>query len=397
MGAGGEDCGTLHSALEHDTQAKAAEWRAAIRPWAVSPAPPPSDRNPHPYYIYDRRAELFIEDWGRSELWNRREYQTYLEHIAPAQDAVRDYLVTRFGLTPPRAQVKAREVIRALTGARFLIPQSYDESDEARNAATNAINRALFDRNRQALEVALAGAEKEVISRSLANAVEWHWGLERSLRAGADPNYPNEFGKTPLMVAAHLNRIDATRALLGAGASVDAATNSSAPICVGRPQSGAREALSYAAENASPLLMKLLLDAKYPHRLSEAGNSRLPGNPRLTDSERALGVAGLAKIAERFRGPSFDCSRAKTQTEKMICTSEVLSIFDAELSRAHAELRARDGDGIARAQRMWLSNRDKACTREAGDEDFADDTADCLAEFMRTRIRYLHNRLSELN
>ncbi len=42
--------------------------------------------------------------------------------------------------------------------------------------------------------------------------------------AGADPNRPNVFGKTPLMVAAHLNRIDSARKLLSAGARVDAVT-----------------------------------------------------------------------------------------------------------------------------------------------------------------------------
>jgi uncharacterized protein YecT (DUF1311 family) len=292
--------------------------------------------------------------------------------------------------------LKAREVIHALTGARFLIPTRYDGSDEARSVAINAIDRALFDRNRHALEVALTGAEKEAISRSLANAVEWHWGLLRLLRAGADPNYPNEFGKTPLMVAAHLNRIDATRALLGAGASVDATTHASESSCAGMPLSGGRQAFGYAAENASPLLMKLLLDAKHRDPLSATGNQYLARNPRLTDAERALGITGLAEVAERFRGPSFECSRAKSQTEKAICASEVLSIFDAELSRAYAELLMRDG-AIAPAQRAWLSKRDKTCTRQSNDADSADDTADCLAELMRTRIRYLHNRLAEPN
>lgn len=142
--------------------------------------------------------------------------------------------------------------------------------------------------------------------------------------------------------------------------------------------------------------MKVLLEAKYRLPLSE-GDYYLPRNPRLTDPERSLGVAGLAKVAERFRGPSFDCSRAKLRSEKAICASEVLSIFDAELSRAYAELLTRDGDGIAQAQRAWLSKRDKTCTRQANDADSADDTADCLAALMRTRIRYLHNRLAENN
>jgi uncharacterized protein len=105
----------------------------------------------------------------------------------------------------------------------------------------------------------------------------------------------------------------------------------------------------------------------------------------LTDAERALGVSGLAKNAGEFSGPSFSCAKAQTATENAICGSEVLRIFDAQIARAFLALRSRAGSEIAKEQRQWLQARDQSCSADV----------DCLAEKMRTHLRYLHERLAE--
>jgi hypothetical protein len=73
--------------------------------------------------------------------------------------------------------------------------------------------------------------------------------------AGADVNSRNAFGKTPLMFAAHLDLPAAVRALLTAGADVNAATNErtseeEAETCRFSITFRRRTALMYAAENA---------------------------------------------------------------------------------------------------------------------------------------------------
>jgi uncharacterized protein len=110
-------------------------------------------------------------------------------------------------------------------------------------------------------------------------------------------------------------------------------------------------------------------------------------NPRFTDAERALGIVGLAKVADRFAGPGFKCADAHTATERTICGSETLRIFDAEIGRAFQALRAKEGAALLGEQRLWLQNRDRSCTGA--------EVVTCLAEVMRTRIRCLHYRLSE--
>jgi uncharacterized protein YecT (DUF1311 family) len=145
----------------------------------------------------------------------------------------------------------------------------------------------------------------------------------------------------------------------------------------------------YAAENASPATIKVLLDAGAdPAAKDSEGNDMsfyLKNNPRLTDAERALGVSGLAKNAGEFSGPSFSCAKAQTATENAICGSEVLRIFDAQIARAFVALRSRAGSEIANEQRQWLQARDQSCSADV----------DCLGEKMRTHLRYLHERLAE--
>jgi uncharacterized protein YecT (DUF1311 family) len=324
-------------------------------------------------------------------LWNRREYQTLLHHAGPAQESIAAYLVAQFGLAPENAQARALEVLHALIGARLLIPEDYWPGQPA-----DPFEHAIFRRDEALLRADIEQAHESsgdpVFSNTpfpnlLADAVEWPAGLELLLTEGGDPNYPNAFGKTPLMVAAHMNRIDSVRRLLKAGAHVDAMTDASSGDCgFPGPKGPRRTALTYAAENASPVLMKLLIEAGAD---TTGVDAYLARNPRLTPAERGAGVVSLVADAERFRGPSFDCTGARTRTEKTICDSEVLRIFDAELARAYGQFRLAEGNAAAVSQREWLQQRDRECGG-------AHDVTDCLAESTRTRIRYLHNRIATL-
>ena len=84
--------------------------------------------------------------------------------------------------------------------------------------------------------------------------------LEKLLRLGVDVNTKNNFDKTPLMTAAHLNNYFAVKKLLEAGARVNDET---VPDRKNR-RSGIRHvkrtALMYAAENASLKMIKLLIE-----------------------------------------------------------------------------------------------------------------------------------------
>src|SRR3569833_835538 len=193
------------------------------------------------------------------------------------------------------------------------------------------------------------------------------------------------------MVAAHFDRVDSVRRLLQAGAKVNAVTVAVPESWMEGPTRIGRTALMYAAENAGPAVIAALLEAgANPDSLDSEGHGMkfyLANNPRFSDTERALGVQGLAKIADHFAGPSFDCAKAHTAAEHSICRSEVLRILKKQLSLAFDKGRNRLGPSALQEQREWLHARDQSCSG-------ATDT-ECLAELMRTHVRYLHKRLTE--
>jgi uncharacterized protein YecT (DUF1311 family) len=403
IGAGGEDGGTMHSGQMHDAQATAAEIRAAYRPWATSAETKPGYSGDNPYYRFDERTRAFLEDWSLEELWNRREYQTLMELTGPAEASYANYLESAFDVTADAARLDAIKVIQALIGARLEVPNQFTTAQTRLYFPSTPLHQAVMRRDRVAFDAALANPQStadqafgrppkptpEILSDALPDAVEWPYGLDRLLAAGADPNHTNAFGKTPLMVAAHFDRPDSVTRLLKAGAKVDALTTSGSVTLMEAPKRAGRTALMYAAENASPAAIKALLDAGAdPSAHDSAGNDMgfyLANNPRFTAPERALGVTGLAKIAEQFSGPSFSCEKARSSTEHAICGSDVLRIFDAQISRAFTNLLSNERQVTLSEQRAWLRERDRSC---GGDQD-------CLAEMMRTHLRYLHERAAE--
>jgi uncharacterized protein YecT (DUF1311 family) len=397
IGAGGGDTGTLHSGAIHDAQANAAEKRAAYRPWATSAETKPSFVGDNPYYRFDERTKAFLEDWSLEELWNRREYQTLMELTGPAEASVAGYLQSAFGVSADAARLDAVRVIQQLIGARLLVPNQFNAAQTQLYFPSTPLHDAVMRRSRAAFDAALATPQAAPgrparsapagLSEAVPDAVEWPYALDQLLAAGADPNRANEFGKTPLMVAAHFDRPDSIRRLLEAGAQVNATTSPGSGMEA--PRISARTALMYAAENASPATIKALLDAGAdPAARDSDGNdvsAYLSRNPRFTAAERSSGVAGLAKAADEFAGPSYLCSKAKTATEQAICGSEVLRIFDGQIARAFSALRGTAGPAGAEEQRHWLQSRDRSCAADV----------DCLAEMMRTHLRALQERIHE--
>lgn len=80
----------------------------------------------------------------------------------------------------------------------------------------------------------------------------------------------------------------------------------------------------------------------------------------------------LFTVASGASAASFDCSRARTKVEKLICADVELSRADEEMAAAYDKARRSLAPGDARdlmlTQRSWLSSRDKACRSEDPDE-----------------------------
>jgi uncharacterized protein len=94
----------------------------------------------------------------------------------------------------------------------------------------------------------------------------------------------------------------------------------------------------------------------------------------------ALGAFLLLVVAGSLYGASFDCSKAASKVEKMICGDAELSRLDETLN--HAYLQALDRADIKEqtieSQRQWLENERNACQN-----------AECIKKAYKARIREL--------
>lgn len=395
VGEPGPDSGTLHAETRHKAQAESAVGRAASRPWTVA-ANVWVGYAQGEYYTYGPRMLRFLEQWSELGLWNRREYQTLLASMATATESYAAFLRAEFGMSEPAATEGAKRVVENLLARRILIPAHYEEGiDPFYYFPRSALQLSVLHRDREEFEAEVAlikdqPTAKDEYSKALADAVEWTYGLDRLLALGANPNAVNEFGKSALMVAAHFDRVDSVRKLLRSGAKVGQLTTQSNKDWINMTRTR-RTALMYAAENASAEVIKALLDAGADKSAVDSQRNGigfyLTNNPRFTDEQRARGIEAIAAGAADVSRASFDCAGAQTHIEITICTSPALRAFDTEVADAFARLKQKGGSRVVAEQRAWLKVRDGACN--------ADADADCLAELLRTRLRYLHLRLME--
>src|SRR5437667_11177383 len=76
---------------------------------------------------------------------------------------------------------------------------------------------------------------------------------------------------------------------------------------------------------------------------------------------------------------SFDCAKAATKVETLVCDDRELSMLDEALARAYESARARFGAAAARDQRRWLRLRD-GC-----------ETSHCLRILYDSRLKELQD------
>jgi uncharacterized protein len=104
-------------------------------------------------------------------------------------------------------------------------------------------------------------------------------------------------------------------------------------------------------------------------------------NRSIPDLRSARILAGLALLAMSalIHGAAFDCAKAATPIEKMICADPELSSLDERLAEAYsARLAAnRDGRDVKSRQSAWLREvrnqcRDKVCLKAAYEKRLAE-------------------------
>ena len=112
-------------------------------------------------------------------------------------------------------------------------------------------------------------------------------------------------------------------------------------------------------------------------------------------------LGAFLELAQAHSSPGFDCAKAATPVEKLICSNDALATLDAQLSQKYAEAKAnnpQDAAYLRQSQQQWLDRRAAVCgiTPSPTDPKYPSPTdpdykfyVDCLSNQYQERIRML--------
>ncbi len=94
-----------------------------------------------------------------------------------------------------------------------------------------------------------------------------------------------------------------------------------------------------------------------------------PASPLEVLPELSGGPAMASETTARADRPSFDCRRATTLAEKMVCVDPGLARWDRRLDAAYRKARLQQADpgDLGRAQAAWLAAREQAALASPDD------------------------------
>lgn len=360
------------------------------RPWAVDKM---DGRHYWSNYYNDKMAKC-LKDWALKEIWNLREYDTLQLQIASSKKWLTGFYQDAYGMKTEYAYKKAKNNIEELIGAYFYFHPNYFKFRQNTNYKLS--------------EDIISG--KTDIQWEQFEKVKYGFSPQKSLLTTMqidnaylvkNPSEPmTDFGKTLLMYAAHMNNYDAVKTLVDQNTSINAVT---------KPQDGwveipvsitNRSALTYAAENGSIEVIKLLVEHGADTNIKDSKGNNLDfyihKNPRFAD----LKYLNFSSILKRYTNsnelfkPSFDCDKASTIIEKEICTNKSLSIYDRELSQAYKNLKkySTNKSFDKEQQSLWLKNRNEKCSKGTKNE-----ISSCLGREYRSQTRFIFKLLAEYN
>ena len=295
-------------------EARSLDDHAAWRPWVL-------DRGrPKPGGSSGDQLALYMRNRALTGPEKARQYRAYSTARAAAIVALAPFYRDQFGRAPAEAERFAtlyldRKISDGLEldpdddAAAALFAADYVEKHAAQSAAlagdTRGLREALGPEPKALAKGVTGGLDEPLVS----DALEHPETLRATLDLGLDPNETGASGRTPLMVAARLDLVEAAGILLDRGARLDTGAkdavaqtdNTGDPSCMAGDQAAGdipqRTALSYAAELGSPAMVRLLLDhGADPKQPDSAG--RRPADylkNRTGDAAQTAAIAEMLK------------------------------------------------------------------------------------------------------
>jgi uncharacterized protein len=295
-------------------EARSLADHAAWRPWVL-------DRHRSiPGGLSGDQLALYMRNRALTGPEKTRQYRIYIAARATAIEALAPFYRDEFGRTPAEAKRLAALYLDRKISDGFELDPDDDAAAallSADYAGKHAAQQAALDGDTAALREAL-GPEPRAIAKGIkgdldeplvSDAIEHSETLRAALELGLDPNEVGASGRTPLMMAARLNLVEAAGILLEHGATPDTQARDAVaqtdgtgdPLCMtGNKAAGdtpGRTALSYAAELGSPEMVRLLLD----HGADAARSDSIGRRASDYAKNRTGDPAPAAKIAEMLK------------------------------------------------------------------------------------------------
>jgi len=287
---------------------------AAWRPWVLD------RRRPMGGGLSGERLALYLRNRALTGPERARQYRAYMAARAAAVEALAPFYRDEFGRPPAEAKRLAAlyldrkvsdgfEIDPDDDAAAVLFAADYAEKHAAQQAALAGDTAALREALGPEPKAVAKGIKGDLDEPLVSDALEHPETLRAALELGLDPNQVGASGRTPLMVAARLDLVEAAGILLAYGAALDtrakdavAQTDSTGdPLCMSGDRAAGdtpgRTALSYAAELSSPGMVRLLLD----HGADASGPDSAGRRPADYVKSRTDDPAQSAKIAAMLK------------------------------------------------------------------------------------------------
>jgi uncharacterized protein YecT (DUF1311 family) len=381
------DCGTSHPEAAAKDSGNFFASSALIRPWSISNPIKPQ----HKHDITEKQLQNHLDHWKYTDAWTYRENESFNYLKIDAERELTEYYISKFGYQPKNAEKLAQKVVTQTPLSYYSLGYYHDSSKDFSPFQNMAAGKFNDWSNIDAIMKLHYGKVDEIAFTLMLDNPEQLRNIPESYEI---KKIETEYKKNLLMYAAHINNYDSTEWLIKSGFPINQATFFKTGMCAQFPERTNRSALTYAAENSSIHLIRLLIDAGEKADIVDTKgndlNFYLSLNPRFTTEEKKLGLSNLLeKYKDTVIKPSFSCSAKVGKIESAICNSKGLSIYDDELSKMYGILlssSARDiKESLKQSQINWLHQRNKDCTNSTTDGELKG----CIARTTRSRIRYL--------
>ena len=288
-------CGTSRADVTARWNGQFYSSMAIVRPWAIEPTWKSIKISREVARVGFQKKHF--EDWKYQDVWSYREHATNKNLMFDAITELKNHYVSNYAYSESTAYEHASKIIQSMPGRYYSLGIYYNQ-DKDFSIFQKMVDGTYNNWENIEQDLKLKYGTVPFVALSLMVDIPQSYKM---LPSTINQNSIESFYKKDiLMFAAHMNNFDTVKYLLDSGWSVDKVTSyEQAPRCGSTLKRLNRSALTYAAENASIEVMRLLVDAGADTKIKDSHGNNLDYyfnlNPRFTAEEKMSGFENVLK------------------------------------------------------------------------------------------------------